>query len=361
MRRGLTTLLAATLAILAMGETARAAGPQISSVECIAACTDGQARGGSLLLVSGSGLGDVYTAVFPGGTDGIRDLRGRAGQASTSTVRVRVPWEAASGGFVLGTRGGLVSGARRLRIAPVPVVSRWKCIRQCAPGGKVKGDSLLLVRGLRLAGVRKAVFHGGRGRADDLRGRVSDQRSSSFRMRVPFKAVTGTFSARERRGGSPSRRLPVQTPVAAPVPGAAGGVFPVRGAHSFGGAGARFGAGRSGHTHQGQDVLAKCGLPMVSATAGTVQYTGYQSSAGNYAVVRGTAPVRDYVYMHMQAPSLVKKGIAVAAGQSIGAVGETGNAQGCHLHFEIWSAPGWYDGGAPLDPLPQLQAWEAAG
>jgi murein DD-endopeptidase MepM/ murein hydrolase activator NlpD len=145
------------------------------------------------------------------------------------------------------------------------------------------------------------------------------------------------------------------------VPGAAAGVFPVRGPHTFGSSGSRFGAGRAGHTHQGQDVMAACGLPLASATAGTVQVTGYQSSAGNYVVIRGAAPVQDYVYMHLQAPATVKKGTAVAAGQAIGTVGQTGNAQGCHLHFEIWSAPGWYDGGAPFDPLPQLQAWEAAG
>jgi len=364
MPRALPTILVVLLAVLATGQPAHAAEPRIRAVECISGCVDGQPRGGSLLLVSGTGLGNVYTAVFPGGRDGIRDLRGRAGQTSTTAVRVRVPWEAASGSFVLGTRDGMVSRGRPLRIAPVPVVAKWSCIGRCAPGRKVKAGSLVLVRGLRLGAVRDAVLHGGRGRADDLRARVSNQRFASFRMRVPGNAVTGTFSARERRRRSPGRRLAVQAaaPVPAPVaPGAAAGVFPVRGTHTFGGAASRFGAGRSGHTHQGQDVMAACGVPLASATAGTVQTTGFQSSAGNYLVIRGSAPVQDYVYMHLQAPPLVGKGAAVAAGQAVGAVGETGNAQGCHLHFEIWSAPGWYDGGAPFDPLPQLQAWEAAG
>jgi murein DD-endopeptidase MepM/ murein hydrolase activator NlpD len=40
-------------------------------------------------------------------------------------------------------------------------------------------------------------------------------------------------------------------------------------------------------------------------------------------------------------------------------VGDTGNASGCHLHFELWSAPGWYAGGEPFDPLPRLQRWDA--
>jgi len=363
MPRVFATTLFVALALLAMSPAAEAAEPRIRSVECLASCADGQPRGGSLLLVSGSGLGNVYTAVFPGGRDGIRDLRGRAGQSSTTTVRVRVPWEAASGTFVLGTREGMVSRAQPVRIAPVPVVSRWRCIRQCAPGRKVRGGSLVQVRGLRLGSVRNAVLHGGRGRADDLRARVSDQRFSSFRMRVPGKAVTGNFSARERRRRSPGRKLAVQPAAPAPapvVPGPAAGIFPVRGAHDFGGTQSRFGAGRSGHSHQGQDVMAACGLPLVSATAGTVHTTGYQSSAGNYLVIRGAAPVQDYVYMHLQGAPLVRKGAIVAAGQAIGAVGQTGNAQGCHLHFEIWSAPGWYDGGQPFDPLPQLQAWDAA-
>ena len=38
-----------------------------------------------------------------------------------------------------------------------------------------------------------------------------------------------------------------------------GYAFPILGAHDFGGAGGRFGAGRAGHTHQGQDVMAACG------------------------------------------------------------------------------------------------------
>ncbi len=360
MPRAFATALVVALALLAGTPAAHAAGPSIRAVECLASCADGKPRGGSLLLISGAGLGNVYRAVFPGGRDGIRDLRGRAGQSSTTTVRVRVPWEAASGSFVLGTRDGRVSRPEPVRIAPVPVVSRWRCIRRCAPGRKIKGGSLVQVRGLRLGAVRDAVLHGGRGRADDLRARVSDQRFSSFRMRIPRNAVTGNFSARERRRRSPGRKLAVQAfaPVA---PGPVAGVFPVRGTHDFGGTQSRFGAGRSGHSHQGQDVMAKCGVPLASATAGTVHTTGYQSSAGNYIVIRGSAPAQDYVYMHLKAAPVVGKGAVVAAGQAIGAVGETGNAQGCHLHFEIWSGPGWYDGGRPFDPLPQLQAWEAAG
>jgi murein DD-endopeptidase MepM/ murein hydrolase activator NlpD len=62
--------------------------------------------------------------------------------------------------------------------------------------------------------------------------------------------------------------------------------------------------------------------------------------------------------MHLRGPALVKAGSFVYTGQPLGEVGDTGNAQGCHLHFELWSAPGWYAGGRPFDPLPHLKRWD---
>jgi murein DD-endopeptidase MepM/ murein hydrolase activator NlpD len=136
-------------------------------------------------------------------------------------------------------------------------------------------------------------------------------------------------------------------------------IFPLRGTHSYGGAGSRFGAPRSGHTHQGQDVSAACGTPLVAAQGGKVMTRSYQASgAGYYIVIKGKVSKQDSVYMHMKGPGAVAVGQTVKTGDRIGRVGTTGGSSGCHLHFELWTAPGWYTGGAPYDPLPALKYWD---
>jgi murein DD-endopeptidase MepM/ murein hydrolase activator NlpD len=138
-----------------------------------------------------------------------------------------------------------------------------------------------------------------------------------------------------------------------------GNIFPVRGAHNYGGEGAQFGAGRAGHSHQGQDVMAKCGTRLVAARGGVVKANKFQSAAGFYLVIDGENTDVDYFYAHLAQPPALNVGDRVRTGQQIGDVGETGNARGCHLHFELWTAPGWYSGGAPFDPAPALRAWDA--
>lgn len=157
----------------------------------------------------------------------------------------------------------------------------------------------------------------------------------------------------------------VEAAQVAPSPAASSGflllghAFPVQGTHRIGQEPAqRFGAGRAGHAHQGHDVFAACGTPMVAARAGTVKMSATQAAAGNYVVIATDEGI-DHAYMHLSLPSPLKKGDAVATGQPIGAVGDTGDANGCHLHFEMWSAPGWYTGGRPYDPFGALTAWDA--
>jgi hypothetical protein len=57
-------------------------------------------------------------------------------------------------------------------------------------------------------------------------------------------------------------------------------------------------------------------------------------------------------------PARFRTGQMVRTGQKIGEVGESGNASGCHLHYEMWGPPGWYEGGSFLDPTPALRRWD---
>ncbi len=137
-----------------------------------------------------------------------------------------------------------------------------------------------------------------------------------------------------------------------------GYAFPLLGGHDFGSSAGRFGAARAGHTHEGQDVMANCGVPIVAARGGRIRYAGYQGAAGNYVVIDGRGTGFDTAYMHLREPSPLHTGDVVRTGQPIGVVGDTGDATACHLHFEMWTAPGWYEGGSPVDPLPYLKKWD---
>jgi hypothetical protein len=132
--------------------------------------------------------------------------------------------------------------------------------------------------------------------------------------------------------------------------------FPVRGKHTYGDG---IGAPRAGHSHQGQDVFAKCGTKLVAAHAGKVQTKAYHGSAGYYVVIDGKKTDMDYVYMHLADKATVGEGDRVKTGEKIGRVGESGNASGCHLHFELWSKPGWYEGGDFLHSVTKkLKKWD---
>jgi murein DD-endopeptidase MepM/ murein hydrolase activator NlpD len=137
--------------------------------------------------------------------------------------------------------------------------------------------------------------------------------------------------------------------------------FPLVGEFSYGDAGARFGAARNGHTHQGQDLFADEGTPVVAVRGGTIAYVEYQKrGAGWYVVLDADGEDYDYAFMHLQEGSIpVVKGQHVDIGERIGGVGHTGDAQGNHLHFEVWEGA-WFDGGHAVDPLPFLQLWQTS-
>ncbi len=136
-------------------------------------------------------------------------------------------------------------------------------------------------------------------------------------------------------------------------------VFPVAGPHWTRGAIGEFGAPRSGgRTHEGFDVVAACGTPLVAARGGRVRRAGHDPALyGNYVLIHGEGERRSYLYAHLRRPARVRRGDRVLTGRRIGGVGATGNARtvGCHLHFEI------HVRGRPIDPGPALRGWDRYG
>lgn len=93
-----------------------------------------------------------------------------------------------------------------------------------------------------------------------------------------------------------------------------------------------FGKG-SGGFHSGIDIGAPAGTPIVAACAGTVAWSSFSSTAGNWiGISHGNGVVS--VYMHMSA-RIAKTGQHVNKGQTIGLVGTTGSSTGNHLHFGV--------------------------
>lgn len=118
-----------------------------------------------------------------------------------------------------------------------------------------------------------------------------------------------------------------------------------------------FGAPRGGgRIHEGQDIFARRGTPVVSATNGYVWRMGYGSLGGNYVFIVG-AGARRYYYAHLVgfAPGLAE-GQLVGAGQVIGYVGNTGNAAYTppHLHFGIYYGSRRTGDYVIIDPLPLM-------
>ncbi|MBI5309923.1 MAG: M23 family metallopeptidase [Actinobacteria bacterium] len=134
--------------------------------------------------------------------------------------------------------------------------------------------------------------------------------------------------------------------------------FPLTGPFSWGGDSSRFGSGRPGHIHQGQDLSADEGSPIVAPYGGTITWVKYQADGAGWYVVLAGNDDRDYVFMHLKTGSIeVEQGQSVPTGKLLARVGNTGASSGPHLHFEIWTGGPWQFGGKPVDPRPLLEQW----
>jgi peptidoglycan LD-endopeptidase LytH len=203
-------------------------------------------------------------------------------------------------------------------------------------------------------------------RREELAENTKDLQAANERLQGQFEAVSADYkrlkarlarieAARRRAAAQAAAEAQAQAeqpapvaataPVVAPV-GGAGKVCPVNGPVSFVDS---WGAPRDGHTHQGVDMMAAYGTPVVAITSGTITYAAYDGSGGNMIFLTGDDG-NDYWYMHNQ--ENIVTGGHVSTGQQIATVGDTGNAEGTpHLHFEYH--PG---GGGAVNPYPLVSS-----
>ena len=337
--------------------------PAVSAVECVSSperpCQPTRALlRGREFAVRGSGLGRLAEIVFHGRRGRRDDVHVRPRRTSEQQAIAAVPKAARSGRLsVVDRYGNRTTTPGRLRVAdaaaPVPV--------DITPTSRFFFDSR-----------RKPVFAFDVPRPMDVQVELTDSATGEVVRAWTVPAAPGASNLVSWDGLGPGGVEPLGTytfriagqaaSAATPSPSAQTGflyadhLFPIRGRHNLGYTDTNsFGGGRG---HKGQDMFARCGTRLAAARGGRVEYAGYHSAAGHYVVIDGAETGVDYVYMHMLEPPLVQTGQRVFTGQKIGEVGESGRATGCHLHFELWSEPGWYKGGEAFDPLPSLKNWD---
>ena len=333
----------------------------IRTVDCQSACAGFEtARAGSMVRVRGRNMRSVRRIVFLGGRGAGDDTTARVRARRSTSVDVEVPARTVSGRLRAVNADGARSKASRATIA----VQRGSASAQDGPVALRVIGRKAFIDAERPARLQVLVRHTA---PMDLNVALVRLADGAVVAAWPLGAVApGAISEVTWDGlagglASPPGRyefrvLSGATPVGSDSFELLDHKFPVRGKHGYGEFAATFGGGRG---HKGQDVFAACGTRLVAARGGVVKFKQFQSRAGHYVVIDGEGTGVDYAYMHMQSASPLEKGDRVRTGQLVGRVGDTGRVSGCHLHFEMWSEPGWYTGGAPMDPLPHLKAWDA--
>jgi len=120
----------------------------------------------------------------------------------------------------------------------------------------------------------------------------------------------------------------------------------------------RFGADREGgrRQHEGVDIFASRGTPVLAAAGGLARWVGENRLGGNVIMVRDRQRNEGHYYAHLDS-QLISEGTIVEVGDTIGLVGNTGNARTTppHLHFGIYAR-----GEGAVDPWPYLAPGDTA-
>lgn len=365
------------VAIPGSGGAAASMPATVRAVSCATGCAGlALARPAATIAVTGSGFDAVKSVVFLGGHDPADDVTVPVMAGNATEADAAVPPGAVSGRVAVLNADGTMSApsahALRITSAPVPnggVVhtalsaknvyydgtdpATLRYFVDSATGSAVTVTLVHGKKGKRVASWGPSVVEAGTVGSVTWNG-ASGASSSGIAAegRYTFRVVVSSL------GGGVRAATATTTPDASATFTFLPDVFPVAGKHHFAMGAGRFGAARNGHTHQGQDIMANCGIPIVAARGGTIEKVAVDGNAGNYVVIDAAGTGVDMFYAHLREPSPLAEGSAVLSGQQIGVVGRTGDATACHLHFEEWTAPGWYKGGHPFDPLPDLRQWE---
>lgn len=176
--------------------------------------------------------------------------------------------------------------------------------------------------------------------------------------------ATGQAAGASGEASRPASPTPSSPPSATGTTNPPRYVFPVRGKASY----------HPTHAgYPGTDIFAACGTPVVAVTDGRVlevsrvdrySKTGPQGpfNGGRSVSLVGDDGVRYYGSHLTEVASGIEAGVRVRAGQQLGTVGRTGNANNvCHLHFGI-SPPcaktgDWWIRRGVVWPAPYLDAW----
>ncbi|MGE3140511.1 MAG: murein hydrolase activator EnvC [Thermoleophilia bacterium] len=200
---------------------------------------------------------------------------------------------------------------------------------------------------------------------------LEDAQAELGRLLAAERARLSRLAAQKREAREEARRA---TAAAVPAPSASTGasppsggaapgplpggshVYPLAGPSTFGDDWLASRPG--GRYHEGIDLFAARGTPVVAVADGTLFRVGYSGISGNRFWLRDAAGT-EFFYAHLDGyTAAAREGAAVAKGTVLGYNGDTGDARGTppHVHFEIH--PG---GGGPVRPYPIVSAWPRVG
>lgn len=358
--------------------------PTIEKIACEKACSGAKktrrVRGGGVIRVAGENLDKATKFVFVGAAGSRDDVAATAISATSGVARVKVPLSAQSGPVsAIGESGVAPRSGPSITVLPAPPVIGAPDLKSVPTGlsGVTLKAGTSTPRAVFLGAKRLVRYSLKATGASDLTAEINLVNTddgvsvANWKLAAPAdQTVSVDWSGKSKEDFAAAGRYAFRTTLAR-----AGGVaasqappidndrdafdlhqfiFPIRGKHTYGVSAGRFGGGRG---HQGQDVMANCGIKLVAARGGVVRRSGNQGAAGNYIAITPDAEgIGDQAYLHLAKPSPFKAGDRVYTGQQIGLVGSTGRSSACHLHFEQWTGEIWRS--KAVDPYPALKAWD---